>query len=94
MSKYWWYSVIKEVVITEKSQQIGNGAVLLVDPRLSKVALKEGIEGALNTKVSSLNIINQLGKIKKSRGRVGRTRGFKKVYVKFAGEAPSLLTGI
>ena len=77
------YDLIKTPIITEKSTILGELGkyVFEVSPRASKSSVKKAIEEIFGTKVVSVNILNQKGKVKKFRGFLGRRADTKKAVV-------------
>ncbi len=62
-------NVLLRPVISEKSYGLmDQGAyVFVVDPRASKVEIKEAVESAFGVRVTSVNTLNRKGKRKRSR---------------------------
>ena len=66
-----------------------------VHPDASKIQIKEAVRRLFNVKVLDCTTSNVQGKIKRLRGRPGRTAGYKKAIVKLApGEAIKVFEGI
>ncbi len=78
------YSIIQEPLITEKGSNLSaneNKYFFRVDPKANKIEIKEAVEKIFNVKVSSVNTLNVLGKMKRVRYRQGRTSNWKKAIV-------------
>ena len=77
------YDVIKSPVITEKSTKLSEQGkfVFNIAPRASKSDVKAAVEAIFGVKVKSVNTLNRLGKIKNSRGNVGKRSDTKKAIV-------------
>ncbi len=87
MSKEALYSLIKSPVVSEKSMmamETHNQYVFLVDKRADKIKVKQAIEAMFNVKVKSVNILNQIGKQKRTRFKPGKRADVKKAYVSLA----------
>ena len=66
-----------------------------VHPDASKIQIKEAVRRLFNVKVLDCTTSNVQGKIKRLRGRPGRTAGYKKAIVKLApGETIKVFEGI
>lgn len=78
------YSIIQEPLITEKATNLSaneNKYFFRVDPKANKIEIKDAVEKIFNVKVSSVNTLNVLGKMKRVRYRQGRTSNWKKAIV-------------
>ena len=65
-----------------------------VDPAATKIQIKEAVRKLFNVKVADCTTINVQGKIKRLRGRPGRTASYKKAIVKLApGESIKVFEG-
>lgn len=67
--------VIKELRFTEKSNQISsdlNQYTFEINPRANKIEVAYAVERLFSVTVTRVNIINQKGKLKRSRNRKGR----------------------
>ena len=79
------YSVIQTILITERSVELAeeNKYVFKVNPEANKIDVRNAIESIYDVKVSTVNVMNRLGK-KKRVGRspkVGRRANWKKAIV-------------
>jgi len=91
------YDIIVSPVITEKSTQgsMWNQVTFKVDPRASKPEIKKAVEDLFKVKVDKVNTLNQDGKVKRFRGRMGRRNGVKKAIVTLAeGHTIDVTTGV
>lgn len=77
------YDLIKKPVVTEKSTILGEQLkyVFEVSVAATKPSVKKAIEEIFAVKVKSVNIINQQGKVKRFKGRIGRRSDTKKAVV-------------
>ena len=67
--------IIKAPIVTEKSLELSwqhNTFVFSIDPKASKIEIKEAIEKLFNVKVTSIRTIN----VKPKKRRVGRYSGY------------------
>ena len=80
------YEVIRNPLISEKSTFVSqfNYYVFRVSPNSNKLQIKQAVEKLFNVKVLSVNTLNQQGKVKKFRNKVGKRANFKKAFVKLA----------
>ncbi len=91
------YDVIRSPVITEKSTRLSehNQVVFKVRPDANKAEIKAAVEGIFGVKVTAVNTLNQAGKVKRFRGRLGRRDAVKKAMVTLAeGQSLDVTTGI
>ncbi|HUY06653.1 MAG TPA: 50S ribosomal protein L23 [Acidimicrobiales bacterium] len=83
-------SVLIKPVISEKSYALmDQGAyVFVVDPRASKVEIREAVETAFGVRVESVNTLNRKGKRKRNRRQAtfGRRSDTKRAIVRLRGE--------
>ena len=71
--------------MTEKStamRMTGNKYVFKVKTDANKVEIKKAIETRFQVKVESVNTINMAGKIKRTRGALGRRPAWKKAVIR------------
>lgn len=75
---------IKSIMYTEKSLQIQESGVLVVQtsPKVSKNQLKEVFKEYFGFTPVRVNSLRQAGKVKRFRGVEGKRAAFKKFYVK------------
>jgi large subunit ribosomal protein L23 len=77
------YDIIRGPVVTEKSTQgsMYNQVTFQVDRHATKPEIKKAIEDLFKVKVTKVNTLNQAGKVKRFRGRLGRRNAIKKAVV-------------
>ena len=77
------YDIIRGPIVTEKSTQgsMYNQVTFQVDRRATKPEIKEAVEALFKVKVTKVNTLNQTGKVKRFRGRLGRRNDIKKAVV-------------
>lgn len=83
------YHTVVRPLITEKSSHQANGGnerrggafSFEVHPRANKTQIKEAVEKIYNVKVLTVRTSNRLGKLRRHRQGVGRTRNTKKAVV-------------
>ncbi len=80
------YEVIRSPLVSEKSTFISqfNYYVFKVSTNSNKSEIKDAIENIFKVEVKSVNTLNQKGKKKRFRGKVGVRAGIKKAFVKLA----------
>ena len=80
------YEIIRSPLVSEKSTFISqfNYYVFKVSPNSTKMEIKNAVENIFNVEVKSVNTLNQKGKKKRFRGKVGGRAGIKKAFVKLA----------
>jgi large subunit ribosomal protein L23 len=97
MNREQMYDLILGPVITEKSTQATehNQVTFKVRQEATKPQVKEAIEGLFGVKVKAVNTLNQKGKVKRFRGRVGKRSDVKKAIVTLEeGHSIDITTGI
>lgn len=77
------YDVILKPVITEKSMMVAEQGkyTFIVAPEANKDEIKDAAEKLFGVKVTGVNIANFDGKVKRQRGKAGKTAAFKKAVV-------------
>ena len=80
------YEIIRSPLVSEKSTYISqfNYYVFKVSPNSSKSEIKNAVESIFKVEVKSVNTLNQKGKKKRFRGKVGVRAAIKKAFVKLA----------
>ena len=80
------YEIIRSPLISEKSTFISqfNYYVFKVSPNSNKKEIKNAVENIFKVEVKSVNTLNQKGKKKRFRGKVGVRAAIKKAFVKLA----------
>jgi large subunit ribosomal protein L23 len=80
------YAVIQTILVTEKATEMADGLnkySFKVNPKARKAEIRQAVESIFDdVKVSSVNIMNQLGKRKRMRSaKYGRRADWKKAIV-------------
>ena len=77
------HDIILRPILTEKSYQEMQEKkyVFAVHPDANRTEVKQAIESLFEVKVQKVNIVNQLGKIKRQGYTSGRRPSIKKAYV-------------
>ena len=97
MSKINLYDTIVGPIITEKSTNLSsfNKVVFKVIDTANKKNLKKNIEKIFKVNVTKVNIINKHSRMKISRGRKVKVKGYKKAIITLKkGQTIDLTTGI
>jgi large subunit ribosomal protein L23 len=97
MNKERMYNIILAPVITEKSTQGSehNQVTFRVVKDATKPEVKAAVEALFDVKVKAVNTLNQKGKIKRFRGRLGKRNDVKKAIVTLEeGQMIDVTTGI
>tara|TARA_B100000214_G_C23477330_1_gene405508 strand:+ start:89 stop:382 length:294 start_codon:yes stop_codon:yes gene_type:complete len=97
MSKVNLYDKIISPIVTEKSTNISeqNKIVFKVPVKANKKNLKKNIEKIFKVNVTKVNIINKKNRIKITRGKKIKVKGYKKAIVTLKkGQNIDLTTGI
>ena len=97
MEKIHLYDKILSPIVTEKSTNLSeqNKIVFKVNTKANKKNLKTNIEKIFKVNVIKVNIINKKTRIKTTRGKKVRVKGFKKAIITLKkGQNIDLTTGI
>ena len=89
--------ILIKPVISEKANMLReqNKYVFVVHPDANKIQIKEAVEALFKVKVIGCTTMNVLGKMKRLRGRPGRTTSYKKAIVRLAeGETIAAFEGV
>jgi len=89
--------ILIEPVVSEKANELRsqNKYVFKVAPSATKTEIKEAVAKLFNVKVVDCTTINVMGKVKRLRGRPGRTSSYKKAIVRVAaGETIAVFEGV
>lgn len=89
--------ILIKPVVSEKASALReqNKYVFIVQPSATKTQIKEAVAKLFNVKVVGCTTMNVLGKMKRLRGKPGRTASYKKAIVRLAdGEAISAFEGV
>ena len=97
MNRERMYNIILSPVITEKST-LGsehNQVTFKVTKDATKPEVKAAIEELFGVKVKAVNTLNQKGKVKRFRGRLGKRNDVKKAIITLEeGQTLDVTTGI
>ncbi len=91
------YDKIISPVVTEKSTNLSeqNKIVFKVPKSSNKLSLKKSIEKIFKVNVVKINIINKKNRVKVTRGKKVKVKGYKKAIIKLKkGQSIDLTTGI
>ena len=97
MEKIHLYDKIFSPIVTEKSTNLSelNKIVFKVPTKATKVSLKKNIEKIFKVNVIKVNIINKKNRIKVTRGKKIKVKGYKKAIITLKkGQSIDLTTGI
>ena len=97
MLKVHLYDKILSPIITEKTTNISeqNKIVFKVPSKANKKNLKKSIEKIFKVNVTKVNIINKKNRIKSTRGKKVKIKGYKKAIITLKkGQNIDLATGI
>ena len=97
MEKIYLYDKIISPIVTEKSTNLSeqNKIVFKVPSKSNKKNLKKNIEKIFKVNVIKVNIINKKPRIKLTRGRKVKIKGYKKAVITLKkGQNIDLTTGI
>ena len=97
MHKVHLYDKILSPIITEKSTNISelNKIIFKVPSKANKKNLKKSIEKIFKVNVTKINIINKKNRIKTTRGKKVKIKGYKKAIITLKkGQNIDLATGI
>ncbi|MBO4387316.1 MAG: 50S ribosomal protein L23 [Treponema sp.] len=89
--------VLIKPVLSEKATALReqNKYTFIVSPSATKTEIKEAVRKLFNVKVLDCTTVNVQGKIKRLRGKPGRTASFKKAIVKLEkGETIKVFEGV
>src|SRR5215469_2914418 len=86
LTRQQMYDIVRAPVITEKATNLSehNQVMFRVALDATKREVKAAVEGLFNVKVTAVNTIRVMGKMKRFRGRVGYRSDFKKAIVTLA----------
>ena len=89
--------ILIEPVVSEKATALReqNKYVFIVQPAATKTQIKEAVSKLFNVKVVDCTTMNVMGKMKRLRGKPGRTSSYKKAIVRVApGEVSQAFEGV
>lgn len=97
LTKERMYEIIRSPVITEKATIITehNQVSFRVPLTATKPEIRAAIEGLFDVKVTAVNTLRQVGKVKRFRGQLGKRNDYKKAIVTLAdGDSIDVTTGV
>ena len=97
MQKLYLYDKIVSPLVTEKSTNLSeqNKIIFKVNVKANKKNIKTNIEKIFKVNVTKVNIINKKTRIKITRGKKVKVKGFKKAIITLKkGQNIDLTTGI
>jgi large subunit ribosomal protein L23 len=90
-------NILISPILSEKSNELREQGkyIFKVDPRASKIEIKEAVRKLFDVKVIDCTVMNVRGKLKRVRGRPGLTSSWKKAIVRLApGETIKVFEGV
>ena len=86
------HDIILRPILTEKSYMdlADKKYVFVVHPDANRTAVKQAVESLFDVKVEKVNIVNQLGKIKRQGMTSGRRASVKKAYVTLKSDSKAI----
>ena len=97
MNKIHLYDKIISPIVTEKSTNLSeqNKIIFKVPTKANKKNLKKSIEKIFKVNVTKVNIVNKKNRIKTTRGKKIKVKGYKKAIITLKkGQSIDLATGI
>ncbi|MBV9860372.1 MAG: 50S ribosomal protein L23 [Alphaproteobacteria bacterium] len=97
LTRQQMYDLVRSPVITEKATNASehNQVIFRVPLDADKRHIKAAVEGLFDVKVTAVNTIRVMGKLKRFRGRPGQRSDYKKAIVTLAeGSRIDVTTGI
>ena len=97
MNKLHLFDKILSPLVTEKSTNLSehNKIIFKVNTNANKKTLKSNIEKIFKVNVTKINIINKKSRIKNTRGKKVKVKGYKKAIITLKkGQNIDLTTGI
>jgi large subunit ribosomal protein L23 len=90
------HDVIIKPIVSEKSYAlIDTGKYTFeVDPRSNKTEIKQAIEAIFNVKVASVNTLNRVGKVKRTRFGLGKRKDTKRAIVTLKSGSIDIFTNV
>ncbi|MBE3563243.1 MAG: 50S ribosomal protein L23 [Hydrogenibacillus schlegelii] len=86
------HDIILRPIITEKTTELMKHKTYTfeVDPRANKIEIRQAVEQIFGVKVEKVNTLNVKPKTKRVGRHVGRTKAWKKAYVKLTADSKPL----
>lgn len=97
MNRERMYDIILSPVITEKATMASehNQVTFRVADDATKPEIKQAVEKLFDVKVTAVNTLRQVGKVKRFRGKLGKRSDYKKAIVSLAaGHSIDVTTGL
>ena len=97
LTRQQMYDIIRAPVITEKATIVSehNQVIFRVPLTATKREVKAAVEGLFSVKVTAVNTIRVMGKVKRFRGRLGQRSEYKQAVVTLGeGQRIDVTTGI
>jgi large subunit ribosomal protein L23 len=97
MNRERMYDIILSPVITEKATMASehNQVTFRVADDATKPEIKQAVEKLFDVKVTAVNTLHQVGKVKRFRGKLGKRSDYKKAIVSLAaGHSIDVTTGL
>lgn len=89
------FDIIRTPVITEKSSMNSGKVTFKVHPDSTKTQIRKAVEAVFGVKVLSVNVINNKGKVKRFRGKLGKRNDTKKAIITLAeGQSVDIASGV
>lgn len=91
------YQVLVRPIITEKTTGLGEHNVVTFEVAgdATKPEIREAVEALYKVKVEGVNTLNMKGKVKRTRGIIGKRSDVKKAFVKLAeGSSVDVTAGV
>ena len=97
LTRQQMFDIVRSPVITEKATNVSehNQVIFRVPLAATKREVKAAVEGLFSVKVTAVNTIRVMGKVKRFRGRLGQRSDYKKAVVTLGeGQRIDVTTGI
>ncbi|MEQ1890575.1 MAG: 50S ribosomal protein L23 [Alphaproteobacteria bacterium] len=97
MNRERMYDIILSPVITEKATMASehNQVTFRVADDATKPEIRQAVEKLFDVKVTAVNTLRQVGKVKRFRGKLGKRSDYKKAIVSLAaGHSIDVTTGL
>ena len=90
------HDVIIKPIVSEKSYALIDAGkyTFEVDPRSNKTEIKQAIETIFNVKVASVNTLNRVGKVKRTRIGLGKRKDTKRAIVTLKSGSIDIFTNV
>jgi large subunit ribosomal protein L23 len=90
------HDVIIKPIVSEKSYALIDAGkyTFEVDPRSNKTEIKQAIETIFNVKVASVNTLNRVGKVKRTKIGLGKRKDTKRAIVTLKSGSIDIFTNV